>query len=109
VNDTIYSGLRTEQVTEMLRSASNGRPLPPVHREHSRQVLATDPYSGPSDYRGVRQLLETTDFRPALNGRSFATHQEAPNISFAMPMRANRARSKTGSSWSTYLTSSSRV
>jgi NADH:ubiquinone oxidoreductase subunit F (NADH-binding)/NADH:ubiquinone oxidoreductase subunit E len=62
VNDTIYSGLRPQQVTEMLRGVSNGRPLPPVPREHSRPILATDPYSGPSDYRAVRQLLETKDF-----------------------------------------------
>jgi formate dehydrogenase/NADH-quinone oxidoreductase subunit F len=129
VNDTIYSGLRTEQVTEMLRAVSNGRPLPPVPRDHSRPVLGTDPYSGPSDYRGVRQLLETKDFlgtiailkttacavwagrafRPGPNGRSFAMHQAARNILFAMPMRANRARSKTATSWSTYLTSSSRA
>ena len=66
VNDTIYSGLRTEQVTEMLRGVSNGRPLPPVPRDHSRPVLATDPYSGPSDYRGVRQLLESKDFLGAI-------------------------------------------
>jgi NADH:ubiquinone oxidoreductase subunit F (NADH-binding)/NADH:ubiquinone oxidoreductase subunit E len=62
VNDTIYSGLRAEQVTEMLRGASAGRPLPPVPRDHSKPVLATDPYAGRSDYRGVRRLLETKDF-----------------------------------------------
>ncbi|MGA8067455.1 MAG: NAD(P)H-dependent oxidoreductase subunit E, partial [Terriglobales bacterium] len=48
VNDTIYSGLRAEQVTEMLRGASAGRPLPPVPRDHSKPVLATDPYAGRS-------------------------------------------------------------
>ena len=62
VNDTIYSGLRPEQVTDMLRGASGGRPLPPAPREHSHPVLATDPYSGPSDYRAVQQLLESRDF-----------------------------------------------
>jgi NADH:ubiquinone oxidoreductase subunit F (NADH-binding)/NADH:ubiquinone oxidoreductase subunit E len=61
INDAIYCGLRPGQVSEMLRGVSNGRPLPPVPHHHSRPVLATDPYSGPSDYRAVRRLLETND------------------------------------------------
>lgn len=62
VNDTIYCGLRPGQVTDMLGAARTGRPLPPVPRDHSRPVLASDPYPGPSDYRAVRQLTETKDF-----------------------------------------------
>ena len=61
VNDTIYSGMGTGQITDMLRGVSSGRPLPPVPRDRSRPSLATDPYSGPSTYRGVRQLLESKD------------------------------------------------
>jgi formate dehydrogenase beta subunit len=63
VNDTIYSGMRIQQMTDMLRLASGGRPLPTPPREHAQPILATDPYQGgKSDYRGVRQLLTTKDY-----------------------------------------------
>lgn len=62
VNDIIYSGQRIEDLIHMLSAATRGEKLPAAPRNTSRCTLATDPYQGASEYRGVRKLLETRDF-----------------------------------------------
>ena len=62
VNDIIYSGMTDEDVVDMLKTASVGRPLPPLPQHHARQKLATDPYAGVGQYTAVRKLAESRDF-----------------------------------------------
>jgi formate dehydrogenase beta subunit len=66
VNDTIYCGMTREQTLEMMLGLKEGKPLPPQSRRHARPVLATDPYKGPSEYVGVRRLVESRDFTGAI-------------------------------------------
>ena len=62
VNDSIYAGLSTEQVLNLLRGAASGSPLPGSPLRDSKQQLATDPYAGTGEYQAVRRLLETHDY-----------------------------------------------
>ncbi len=62
VNERIYSGLSAERAVDVVKSVSEGRPPASHMRERPEGKLATDPYEGPSEYWGVRRLLENRDF-----------------------------------------------
>ncbi len=62
VNDSIYSGLPSEQVVDLLRNASLGRPLPPPAHARNGHKLATDPYGGAGQYWAVRRLVQSGDY-----------------------------------------------
>ena len=62
MNDTIYTALTNQQTVEMVRGATQGRPLMPPHHSRARTALATDPYRGKGEYLGVKKLVESRDF-----------------------------------------------
>jgi NADH:ubiquinone oxidoreductase subunit F (NADH-binding)/NADH:ubiquinone oxidoreductase subunit E len=67
INDRIYSGGTPQQVLDLVRATTEGKPLPSAHHEHHhRQRLTTDPYSGASTYKAVRRFVEGRDFKAVL-------------------------------------------
>lgn len=67
INDRIYSGGTPQQVLDLVRATTEGKPLPSSHHEHHhRQRLTTDPYSGVSTYKAVRRFVEGRDFKAVL-------------------------------------------
>ena len=67
INDHIYSGIGRQQVVDLVRGATEGKPLPASSPVHHQQRLATDPYSGPSTYKAVRRQVEGRDFKAVLD------------------------------------------
>jgi formate dehydrogenase beta subunit len=67
INDRIYSGGTPQQVLDLVRATTEGKPLSSSHHEHHhRQRLTTDPYSGASTYKAVRRFVEGRDFKAVL-------------------------------------------
>jgi formate dehydrogenase beta subunit len=67
INDRIYSGGTPQQVLDLVRATTEGKPLPSSHHEHHhRQRLTTDPYGGASTYKAVRRFVEGRDFKAVL-------------------------------------------
>jgi NADH:ubiquinone oxidoreductase subunit F (NADH-binding)/NADH:ubiquinone oxidoreductase subunit E len=66
INDRIYSGVSSQHALDMVRGATEGKPLPPLLRGHHKQRLVTDPYSGPSSYKAVRQFVDERNFKAVL-------------------------------------------
>ena len=69
INDRIYSGGTPQQVLDLVRATTEGKPLPSSHHEHHhRQRLTTDPYSGVSTYKAVRRL-QFADLPKTISGK----------------------------------------
>ena len=67
INDHIFAGVGPGQALEMVLEATEGRAPRVPQRNHHPQRLTTDPYTGPSTYKAVRQFVEGRDYKSVLS------------------------------------------
>src|SRR5712691_12393591 len=67
INDHIFAGVGPGQALEMVLEATEGRAARVPPRDHRPQHLTTDPYTGPSTYKAVRQFVESRDYKSVLS------------------------------------------
>jgi NADH:ubiquinone oxidoreductase subunit F (NADH-binding)/NADH:ubiquinone oxidoreductase subunit E len=62
INDRIYCNVQGERTAAVIKDLLSGGALPELPRDRHRVPVASDPYSGSSNYSVVRRSVETRDW-----------------------------------------------